>query len=80
MIEWYYLKFLVTNINSTPQLKKTNLDEIPVKCCSMERQMYIEGLVDCINSNSGLKVQELQEKIDEEIFDIYQIKRHEIET
>jgi adenine-specific DNA-methyltransferase len=80
LIEWYYLKFLVTNINSTPQLKKTNLDEIPVKCCSMERQMYIEGLVDCINSNSGLKVQELQEKIDEEIFDIYQIKRHEIET
>lgn len=79
LMEWYYLKFLVTNINSTPQLKKINLDQIPIKYCSAQRQLFIENLVDRMGGSSESEVQELQGKIDEEIFDIYGIKIDEIQ-
>lgn len=80
LMEWYYTNFLVTNVDSTPQLKKMNLDEIPIKYCSLERQKYVEDLVDKINNEFSLNAEELQKSIDEEIFDIYNISPEEIET
>lgn len=49
LIDWYYSNFLITNINSTPQIKKYSLNKIPIKICSMERQSVIEQLVDEIS-------------------------------
>lgn len=48
LMEWYYLNFLVTNINSTPQIKKYSLNKIPIKCCNKRKQKIIENLVDKI--------------------------------
>lgn len=48
LIEWYYLNFLITNINSTPQIKKYSLNKIPIKFCTRNMQNKIETLVDKI--------------------------------
>ena len=69
LIEWYYLNFLVTNINSTPQIKKYSLNKIPIKCCDKEKQMNIENIVDKIifevetlkNNNVQFNIKELKE-------------------
>lgn len=64
----YYSKFLVTNPNSTPQIKKKDLDSIPIKSCSMERQTEIEKMVDSLQKHYS---QEVSEKIDKIISELY---------
>lgn len=92
LIEWYYLNFLITNINSTPQIKKYSLNRIPIKCCSKERQKEIENIVDKIilevDSLKSCKsiqvikdnesINSLERKLDEEIFNIYGLEYEEI--
>jgi len=92
LIEWYYINFLITNINSTPQIKKYSLNRIPIKCCDKESQKEVEDIVDKIilkienlkSSNStGLikddkNIENLQRKIDEKIFNLYGIDYNEI--
>lgn len=38
LMSWYYINYLVTNKDSTPQLKKIDLDKIPIKHISKENQ------------------------------------------
>lgn len=92
LIEWYYLNFLVTNINSTPQIKKYSLDRIPIKYCSREKQKEIEELVDKIileieglkkyNSIKSIKedknIKVFQRKLDEKIFSLYGVDCNKI--
>ncbi len=73
LMQWYYLNFLVTNLKSTPQIKKYSLDQIPIKFCERERQLKIEKLVDEIKENYDL-YEKIKEKIDKEIFLIYDIE------
>lgn len=70
-MEEYYKDFLITNKNSTPQIKKINLDEIPIKCCNIKKQMYIEELVNKIENCKGCEFEELKDAIDKEISLIY---------
>lgn len=58
LTEWYYSNFLITNINSTPQIKKYGLDRLPIKCCSKEKQTTIEGLVDKISAKAKKLINE----------------------
>jgi Eco57I restriction endonuclease. len=92
LIEWYYLNFLVTNINSTPQIKKYSLNKIPIKYCDKEKQKEIEAIVDKIilktenlkksNSIESIKndknIKKLQRELDEKIFSLYDINYNEI--
>lgn len=92
LIEWYYLNFLITNMNSTPQIKKYSLNRIPIKCCDKERQKEVEDIVDKIilkidnlkssNSirfiNDDKNIENLQRKLDEKIFNLYDIDYNEI--
>lgn len=71
LMEWYYNNFLITNADSTPQIKKVHLDEVPIKHCSLERQLYVEKLVEKIEDSSGVEFDELNERIEREILDIY---------
>ncbi len=68
LMEEYYEKFLVTNANSTPQLKKMDLDRIPIKRCSMEKQREIAEIVERLADNYDPL---LQEQVDRFIFAIY---------
>lgn len=92
LIEWYYLNFLITNMNSTPQIKKYSLNRIPIKCCDKEKQKEIEDIVDKItlkieelkksNRIKFLKddqnIIELQRKLDEKIFNLYGVDYNQI--
>ncbi len=75
LMQWYYTNFLVTNLNSTPQLKKIHLDRIPIKYCSMEKQIYIKKMVSEMESSTADEFEMLKDKIDKEIYGIYQIKK-----
>jgi adenine-specific DNA-methyltransferase len=68
LMEDFYGQFLVTNANSTPQLKKMDLDSIPVKRCPMEKQQQIGKIVDTLAREYR---QELQDELDEMISEIY---------
>ena len=68
LMEDYYRQFLVTNANSTPQLKKMDLDSIPVKRCPMEKQLQIGKIVDMLGREYR---QELQDELDGMISEIY---------
>lgn len=49
LMNWYYRRFLITNLHSTPQLKKYNLDIIPIKKCS---DRYMRIICDVVNKIS----------------------------
>jgi len=68
LMEEYYLNFLVTNINSTPQIKKKDLDQIPVKNCPMDVQLKIEGLVERLEAEFEPGI---QEELDGMIYGLY---------
>jgi adenine-specific DNA-methyltransferase len=68
LMEEYYRGFLITNANSTPQLKKMDLDGIPIKNCPKEKQQQIGEIVDSL---AGEYRQELQDELDRIICEIY---------
>ncbi|WML35585.1 TaqI-like C-terminal specificity domain-containing protein [Clostridium sp. OS1-26] len=78
---WYYLNFLVTNLNSTPQIKKYNLDKMPIKKCSIDKQKDIEkivnNLIDAIKHNDTEHINKIEEKLNTEIFNLYNINSYE---
>lgn len=88
LMEWYYLNFLVTNINSTPQIKKYSLNRIPIKYCDKKRQKIIENLVDKIclevedQKSKSLKENEklntLQSELDYEVFNLYNLDNEDL--
>lgn len=76
LIQWYYLNFLITNSNSIPQIKKCNLDEIPIRHCSRQTKEDIEKLVHKImNDNDERNM--LKKILDDEIFELYNIDRND---
>ncbi|GAA0740563.1 TaqI-like C-terminal specificity domain-containing protein [Clostridium oceanicum] len=88
LINWYYKNYLITNKNSTPQIKKYNLNRIPIKNCNIDTQLEIVSLVDelvfdlkRINHREKYKKNLLNKSIkskinllDDKILDIYNIK------
>lgn len=92
LIEWYYINFLITNINSTPQIKKYSLNKIPIKYCDKEKQKEVEAIVDKIiiktenlkksNSIESIKsdqnIKKLQRELDEKIFSLYGVDYSQI--
>ncbi|NMM64183.1 N-6 DNA methylase [Clostridium sp. P21] len=73
LMQWYYLNFLITNLNSIPQLKKYSLNQIPIKSCDAKSQYRIENLVDKINNKYNL-YEKVKKELDEAVFDLYDIK------
>ncbi|MCI1944084.1 TaqI-like C-terminal specificity domain-containing protein [Clostridium luticellarii] len=72
LIQWYYLNFLITNPNSTPQIKKYSLDQIPICECSPRYMRTVEKLVNKIMYEKGEKGI-FEKKLDETVFDLYNI-------
>ena len=68
LMEEYYLNFLVTNINSTPQIKKKDLDRIPIKNCPLDLQLKIESLVEKLEAGFDPAI---QKELDSIIYALY---------
>lgn len=84
LMEWYYLNFLVTNLNSMPQIKKYNLNKMPIKKCSIDKQHNIEKMVDTIivakKYNDIEQAGELEKMLNDVIFDLYEINNCDRKT
>ncbi|WP_368488169.1 TaqI-like C-terminal specificity domain-containing protein [Clostridium sp. BJN0013] len=72
LIQWYYLNFLITNANSTPQIKKFSLDRIPVSNFSAGYTRNIEKLVSKL-VHQKKQDDMLEKKLNEIIFELYSI-------
>ncbi|EPY2278464.1 TaqI-like C-terminal specificity domain-containing protein [Clostridium sporogenes] len=77
LINWYYKNYLITNKESTPQLKKYRLNKIPIKNCNRSVQEEVEILVDKVFQtlkNKNVKETEYYYKIlNQKVFSIYGI-------
>jgi len=80
LITWFFINYLVTNLDSTPQIKLVDLDQIPIIDMSIENQKPFIDCVDTIlkskqqlkNSDkfvnritSHLKIKSITQKLDE---------------
>ncbi|BAH07440.1 TaqI-like C-terminal specificity domain-containing protein [Clostridium kluyveri] len=72
LIQWYYLNFLITNANSTPQIKKFSLDRIPIINSSTVYANNIEKLVSKL-IHQREQNDMFEKKLDEAIFQLYNI-------
>lgn len=78
LIQWYYRSFLVTNYRSMPQIKKYNLDRIPIKICSGNKKYRIENMVsDILNCSDNVERNLIQEELDFSIFELYGVKQND---
>jgi hypothetical protein len=80
LISWYYLNFLVTNIDSTPQLKNYDLDAIPIVITKNQ-----EPVVKVVNQILAAKQKDptadtstLERQIDEMVYKLYDLIPDEI--
>ncbi len=77
LMNWYYKKYLITNKESTPQLKKYRLNKIPIKNCNKNVQEEVEILADKIFQalkNENVKEIDYYYKIlNQKVFSIYGI-------
>nr|WP_243464716.1 TaqI-like C-terminal specificity domain-containing protein [Clostridium botulinum] len=77
LMSWYYKKYLITNKESTPQLKKYRLNKIPIKNCNKNVQEEVEILADKIFQalkNENVKEIDYYYKIlNQKVFSIYGI-------
>ncbi|WP_373844978.1 TaqI-like C-terminal specificity domain-containing protein [Clostridium sp.] len=72
LIQWYYLNFLITNANSTPQIKKFSLDRIPVNNSNMTYIKNIETLANKLVKQKGENIM-VERELDKAIFSLYNI-------
>ncbi|MDF2883193.1 MAG: methylase [Clostridiaceae bacterium] len=81
LMNWYYRRFLITNLNSTPQLKKYNLDIIPIKKCSDRHMKIICDVVNKISCQTNLNSKPdkfLLNTLNNAIYSIYELTDLEI--
>jgi hypothetical protein len=80
LITWFYLNFLVTNLDSTPQLKNSDLNIIPIT--APNSQTAIVTLVDEIliakKVNPIADTSALEREIDQQVYALYGLTPEEI--
>ena len=79
---WYYRNELITNIDSTPQLKQFDLDSFPIIKAADEIQIELERfaleMISTVKNTNTQKYQELEEIINKVIYKIFQLNDEEI--
>ncbi len=83
LISWYYVNCLVTNLDSTPQLKGKDLDLFPIKVIPQKEQQPLIDLVREISRSQGSelgmsRLNILYQKLNQEVFRIYGLAPEEI--
>jgi hypothetical protein len=81
LITWYYLNYLVTNLDSTPQVKNYDLDVLPIRLPNsnativrlVERILAAKGK----NPKGQADTSPLEEEIDELVYQLYGLSEEE---
>ena len=86
VLNFYYRHFLITNLRSTPQLKKFHLERLPVKRIDFknekEQGLFNQLIVlvkNRLEEKDPHRQKELEEKIDQLVFELYGLNEEEIE-
>jgi len=79
----YYWNFAVTNKDSTPQLKRVDLNRFPIKLPSSIQAKKIKELVERImqfhkEGKSEQDIKNVDYEIDQEIYKLYGLTKEEI--
>ncbi len=80
LISWYYLNFLVTNIDSTPQLKNYDLDAIPIVITKNQehRVKLVDQILAAKKKDPKADTSALEKQIDEMVYALYGLTPEEI--
>ncbi|MEY5047667.1 MAG: hypothetical protein RLZZ175_1026 [Bacteroidota bacterium] len=82
LFNWFYVNELVTNIDSTPQLKNSDLYKFPIKLANKETKEKIETIVKEIleikKLNSKIDTSALEKEIDQLVYELYGLTDEEI--
>jgi len=83
LYSWFYINELVTNLDSTPQLKNYHLDIMPIFFIEISKQIYFETLVNYIlhlkNEGESSKSHYFEQIIDGMVYELYfekELKEH----
>ncbi len=81
LMTWYYRNELITNIDSTPQIKQFDLDSFPIVKAEKDVQDSLEKLAlqikSCIKEQNEIMVKNIEEKINRIVYQIYNLKSDE---
>jgi len=83
LMQSYYWNFAVTNKDSTPQLKRVDLNRFPIKLPSSIQAKKIKELVERImqfhkEGKSEQDIKNVDYEIDQEIYKLYGLTKEEI--
>lgn len=81
LMSWYYQNELVTNANSTPQLKNYDLDSLPILLTELQTQDTVCAIVEKLLSINipQTTVKTSEQKLDEIIYELYMLTPEEID-
>jgi hypothetical protein len=83
LFNWIYINELVTNIDSTPQLKNSDLYKFPIKeIPKFEQQSFIEKVDQILSfkkDNPAADTNSLEREIDMMVYELYGLTEEEIE-
>jgi len=90
LFNFYYWNKLVTNKNTTPQLKKIHLDIFPVPCIdSDESKLLAESISSCVESILSLlknkivdtaQLEKLESFLNKKVYTLYKLNNEDIDT
>jgi hypothetical protein len=80
LLTWYYLNYLVTNLDSTPQLKNFDLDIIPIIIPKDQVPLVsvVERILAAKQANPAADTTALEREIDELVYALYGLTEEEI--
>ncbi len=80
LFNFFYLNELVTNIDSTPQLKNSDLYKFPVKVASNQENYKIisNQILSLKQENSKVDTSILEKEIDQMVYQLYDLTENEI--
>ena len=80
LFNFFYLSELVTNIDSTPQLKNSDLYKFPVKVASNQENYKIisNQILSLKQENSKVDTSILEKEIDQMVYQLYDLTENEI--
>jgi len=80
LMTWYYLNYLVTNLDSTPQLKNYDLDVFPIILPKSESMIahLVRRILAAKRSNPAVDTSALEWEIDQLVYKLYGLMEEEI--
>ncbi len=80
LMTWYYLNYLVTNLDSTPQLKNYDLDSFPIRVNNQQQPIIalVDQILSAKRANPQADTSAMEAAIDKLVYELYGLTAAEI--